>query len=123
MSDRAPVRLHAGKGRIANVSRSISLGLTPPRSWERGRRSSALAWFVVSTRVVNEPQSQWSALTALSVLATLALVVAVVTLVLSFSIVSLIAFAVSAMFWYWILAGCARCGEPLARWWLVVAGS
>ena len=54
-------------------------------------------------------------LTALTAITLVLFAGGVVALAWDFSILSLVGFALYAVFTYWIVGGCARRGEPLAR--------
>ena len=64
---------------------------------------------------MNSRSSSPTPLTALTAIMLLLFAGGVVALAWDFSILSLLGFALYALFTYWIVGGCARRGEPLAR--------
>jgi hypothetical protein len=63
---------------------------------------------------MNEMANRWY--TVLTVVILLLSVMGPINFVYYFSFWGLLGLPLSALFVHWILAGCARCGEPLARW-------
>ena len=59
---------------------------------------------------------RWSGLTVLTAVVVALFLASVVNLLWTFSLPSVIGFALGALFTFWIVGGCARQGEPLARW-------
>jgi hypothetical protein len=63
---------------------------------------------------MNEMANRWY--TVLTVVVALFCTAALVNTIYDFSLPSVIGFGLVVVFTYWVLVGCARRGEPVARW-------